>query len=314
MGEHDEFRQMLLDALVQQAQPEDIRQARIHALLVKFTGGGRLKESELEEIAHLLPASEGRYSRNLTEGAYLKTYKEYSAVYCKSERTLKWYVTKGKEHPGGPDLPPLDRPADMPLWWQRVMSQRQKCPPSIEHAALAACGHPVAAAPAPARPMATAPAPTRPPISSVPPPRIESLHITTQEQDLAHLNEDVARARQELLAAQNEDPPDQSKIEAKHKKWRALRDEKEKAEEAIFKLRSKQGKLVDIDEFCARLQPKLVTIAQSVWSLRARLKPRLAAAANEAEEDMIWAAAVDDLFTELIADGFLARPPLALSS
>lgn len=285
---------------------------RVYELLLKLVAGGRLKERELEELSHLLPISSGRYSRALTDDAYAKPYTAYAAQYGKSVRTLKWYVARGKEHPAGPDLPPFDHPAEMLTWWSRVMSSRQKCPSSIEAAAFAAAGAVPSAAPSPgvASPLVARPAAA----TSSPPARIESLHITTAEQDLHHLNEDVARARQNLLLAQNEDPVDPAKVEACHKKWRALRDEKEKAEEALFKLRSKQGKLVDVDEFCARLQPKLVTIAQSIWSLRPRLKSRLAAASSEAEEDLIWSTAVDDLFTELVAEGFLQRPPLTLAA
>ena len=131
---------------------------------------------------------------------------------------------------------------------------------------------------------------------------------------MQHLKEQLARARMDLLEEQNKDPIEPAKVEAKERKWRELRTEVDKAEEAVFKMRSKQGKLVDLEELGAELLPMLVTVAESFRSLLTRLKPRLSAASSDEERDAIWQAGVDECFTELIANGFVSRETLALSA
>lgn len=127
-----------------------------------------------------------------------------------------------------------------------------------------------------------------------------------------HMREDLSRAREDMLVAQNALPYDAAAYESKQKKWRQLRQEVESAEEALFKLRSKQGKLVDVDELSARLLPRLQTVAQGIRSMCRRLRPKLASASTEAEQDTIWDNAVDTLFADLVTDGFVSRSPLVL--
>lgn len=310
--------QLLLESLIHQSESEEARQARVHALLVKFTAGHRLRAEELADIAHLVPIDQGRNAEPVKEGAYSRPYRDYVPVYKKSERSIKLYVAKGKERS---DLPPLDQPAEMPAWWSRVMSDRQRCPTSITLAAQASATRgtpdPKASAPLPSpSPITTPPRQDPQPLQASLPTvsRMVPIVISTQEQDLQHLREDLARCREELLRAQIERPTETAAIEILQKKWRALRQETESAEEALFKLRSKQGRLVDVDEMSARLLPKLQTIAQGVWSMRSRLKPQLAVARSESEEDAIWRSAVDGLFAELVADGFIQRSPLVLDA
>lgn len=280
---------------------------RVYEILRKYTEGRRLGAEDLAEVAHLLPRECAPYSKALTDGSYKQPYKHYVAVYKKAERTVKWWVEKGKAATGGPDLPPLDNAAEMPIWWARVMKQR--CPQCVIDAARAAAGAPPASVPAVA---ATVMRPAAPMMVSTP--RFEPAAVTSQEQNLQMLKEQLARAREEQLRAENEEPPDWAKIEAKQRKWRELRTEVEKAEEAVFKLRSKQGKMVDLDQLGARLLPMLVTVANSVRSLLTRLRPRLAKAASDEEREQIWQEGIDESFGELIASGFITREQLALSS
>ena len=304
-------RQMLLATVIQEAKPEEFTQARIYAILVRYTSGGRLTKDELSEIAHLLPQEHGSYSKTLTEGKYLKSYKAYETVYGKKERSIKWYVKQGKKAPGGPDLPPLDDAMQMPIWWDRVMTQ--SCPESIKNAATVA-----ASAKPPAAVASTDPTP--PPAaaagrsSSSPTPHFVNPAVTSQEQDVQHLKEQLARARAEQLEAENEDPPDDAKIQRKRSIWRELRNEAEKAEESLYKLRSKQGKHVDQEQLGAQLLPKLVTVALSIRHMRTRIKPQLAAASSEDEEERIWQDAIDESFGELIANGFVTREQLSLAA
>ena len=136
----------------------------------------------------------------------------------------------------------------------------------------------------------------------------------SQEQNLQHLKERLARARERQLSLENEEPPDFAKIEAAESKWRELRGEVEKAEEAIFKLRSKQGKLVNQEQLGALLLPKLVTVALSMRFMRTRIRPQLDAAQSEEEAERIWQQGIDDAFGELIAAGFVTREHLALAA
>ncbi len=296
-------RQLLLSALISEAKPEEVVQARIHAILLRFADGKRLTKEELAEIAHLLPQQHAPYSKSLTEGNHRRPYKEYEAIYGKKERTIKWWVTQGKTASGGADLPPLDHPTEMPAWWDRVMKQR--CPQSVLDAARAASSSP------PPLSSKTAAAPPPPPGGM---PRFETPAVTTQEQNLQHLKEQLARVRHELLEAQNEQPPDQSRIEAKERKWRELRGEVDKAEEAVFKMRSKQGKLIDVEQLGADLLPMLVTVANSIRSVRTRIKPRLASAKSDEDEEKLWQEGIDECFAELIAGGFISREQLALAA
>lgn len=231
-------------------------------------------------------------------------YSHYVGIYGKGVRTIKWYVQQGRAAEGGPDLPPLDDPVSMPLWWSRCMKQR--CPDSILKAARAAC--------ATAAPVQAAPASSETAAAAVPSPRLENSAVASQEQNLQHLKEQLTSAREDQLKAENEDPPNFAAIETKQKKWRELRGEVEKAEEALFKLRSKQGKLVDLEQLGAELLPMLVTTANSIRSLLTRIRPQLAAAASEEERERIWQASVDESFADLIASGFITRNQLALSA
>lgn len=303
-------RQLLLTSIIATATPAELHEARISAQLLKYAQGKRLSKEDMEELAPFLPAESAAYSKAITKDAYKLPYKDYVETYKKQVRTIKWWVEQGKKAEDGPDLPPLDEPAEMPIWWKRRM--KQSCPQSIVDAARGASGPGPSSAPPPSKPGS----PPATPLNSAPPPgvlpRFENVAVSTQEQSLQHLKEQLARARHDLLTEQAMEPPDQAKIETKERKWRELRNEVDKAEEAVFKMRTKQGKLVDLEELGAELLPMLVTVAESFRSLLTRLKPSLTAASTDEERDVIWQAGVDECFTELIASGFVSRENLAL--
>lgn len=306
-------RQLLLTSIIAAATPAELHEARISAQLLKYAQGKRLSKEDMEELAPFLPSETAAYSKAITKDAYKLPYKDYVETYKKQVRTIKWWVEQGKKAEGGPDLPPLDDPSEMPIWWERRM--KQSCPRSVVDAARGSAGPgPAPAPPQPAKPSSppsqSAGSPPPPP----PVPRFENVAVSTQEQSLQHLKEQLARARHDLLSEQAIEPPDQAKIETKERKWRELRNEVDKAEEAVFKMRTKQGKLVDLEELGAELLPMLVTVAESFRSLLTRLKPSLTAAATDEERDLIWQAGVDECFTELIASGFVSRETLALAA
>lgn len=303
-------RQMMLSSIVSAAASQDVRDAQISGLLLKYAQGKRLSKEDLDELAPYLPSESAAYSKAVTKDAYKLPYKEYVQIYKKQIRTIKWWVEQGKKTDGGPDLPPLDAPAEMPIWWKRRM--KQACPESIVDAARSASGA-VASVPTVKVSASASPVTTSAPAPPLPP-RFENVAVSTQEQSLEHLKQQLARARHDLLSEQANETPDQSKIETKERKWRELRSEVDKAEEAVFKMRTKQGKLVDLEELGAELLPMLVTVAESFRSLLTRLKPALTAASSDEERDVIWQAGVDDCFTELISSGFVSRETLALCS
>jgi hypothetical protein len=242
-------------------------------------------------------------SRRVKNGVYRKKYEEYVAVYGKQVRTIKWWVAQGKAVAGGVDLPPLDSPVEMPEWWARVMTQ--SCPKSILDAARAAA-KPQAGVQGVERPV---PAPAMKRAVEFEPPV-----ITSQEENLTHLKGQLARVRLELLEAQTAVPVDQALIETKERKWRELRTEVDEAEAAVFKLKKLRGNLVDLEAVEAALMPKLATLADTMRATYVRLKPILATAKNDQEQDMIWQKGIDEAFEDLIRDGFMRREHLALSS
>lgn len=301
---------LLFGVLVGDAAPDEVWDAHIAALAKKFAKGGRLNAEEMQRIAHLLPADLAPFSRRLTRDLYQHSYADYSTIYGKSARTVKWWVGQGKKATDGPDLPPLDDPVQMPVWWKRVMTQ--KCPAGVEAAARKAAGSPQSTTTAPpSKPSNGSSAPPSPPASAAYTARIE---VATGDDSLNQLKEQLARARLLLLEAQNELPPDVGKIETREKKWRELRDEVDKAEEASFKLRSKMGKLASLDDIAARLTPMLVTCHDSLRSLIQRIRPRLAASQAAEEQDALWQEALDECFTELIGNGFMPRFTLAAAA
>lgn len=307
-------RQLLLTSIIASATPAELHEARISAQLLKYAQGKRLSKEDMEELAPFLPSESAAYSKAITKDAYKLPYKDYVETYKKQIRTIKWWVEQGKKAEGGPDLPPLDAPAEMPIWWKRRM--KQCCPQSVVDAARGAVGPGPASSPPP-QPAKPSSAPSQS-AGSTPPPapvlRFENVAVSTQEQSLQHLKEQLARARHDLLSEQAMEVPDQAKIETKERKWRELRNEVDKAEESVFKMRSKLGKLVDLEELGAELLPMLVTVAESFRSLLTRLKPSLTAATTDEERDVIWQAGVDECFTELIASGFVCRETLALAA
>jgi len=231
-------------------------------------------------------------------GDYALPLVEYAALYNKSVRTIKSYKSTGYAAVP-PDPPPLDNPESMPEWWARNMSQ--KCPDELIEAARVAVA---------ARPAATAD-PVAPRMPDIP---FEIGELTTQDQNLEHLKEQLRRARNELLSAQNEVPADPHKIDSRERKWRELRTEVEEAEAALFKLRKSQGGLVDRAAVIAELLPLLVTVSNAVRSLRTRIRPRLALAKDDTEAEAIWQEGIDSSFAELIAGGFVAREALILNA
>jgi hypothetical protein len=281
--------QLMLDSLEAGDQKAD----HLAGIVRKFCAGRRLAKAEVEALSGLLPSPEVVTAR-------AKTYAQYQQIYGKAARTIKWWVEQGK---AAGEEPPLDEPMKMPAWWKRVMKQR--CPKTVEAAAKVAAGSrsvettvPKTAKPPPAKP-------SRP---------VVALEVSSQEERLNQLKEQLAIARLAMLEAQEEEPQEPAKIQARQQHWRELREETDKAEEKLFRARREAGRLVDQDEVGAMLMPMLTTVATAIRTLIVRLKPRLKSAASAAEEDEIWNKGLDECFTELSEAGFMQRNDLRLSA
>jgi ribosomal protein L13E len=123
--------------LNQQAQPEpppapaapSFKLAREENLLQKWSKGGRLLQSEFEEIRHRLDAEtiatfEKLFSaESAGQFRYEKPLREYQTVYGVRVRQVKRWIAIGRAaEPPAP--PPLDEPGAMSAWWVRHMKQR----------------------------------------------------------------------------------------------------------------------------------------------------------------------------------------------
>lgn len=238
-----------------------------------------------------------------------RPYLDYVPIYGKQVRTIKWWVQVGRNAPGGPDLPPLDDPAAMPVWWARTM--KQACPPSVLDAARIASARLHTPPPVPDAPQPALEA-TTPPSASASPPIAPA--ISTQEENLLHLKEQLAVALRELRDAENATPFDASVVETKQRKWRELRTEVEDAESAYHKLRKAQGKLVELEAVEKTLMPLLATVVDSVRSTYTRVRVALAVATTDEEKDKIWNAALDAAFSDLQQSGFIHADKVSLAA
>jgi hypothetical protein len=126
-------RQIFLEMAEGTTSPDQIREARISALMRKWMDGGRLSLSERDEIAHLLPEAsmvntEGmplpQQPGALVEDDVLRIYDISRAKY------FRWKQA-GAAVPEGPDPPPFDEPAAMVAWYERMRGRdifKHKCP------------------------------------------------------------------------------------------------------------------------------------------------------------------------------------------
>lgn len=308
-------RQLFLDAVMTDAAPKEILEARWTALLRKFATGGRLRKEELEEIAHLLPGKEDEEiatPRRPHETGYLHPYKHYESIYGKKQRTIQWWIAQG-EASNPPKKPPLDRPRDMPVWWGEVMTQR--CPPSVLAAAAKDIGS------SSARTYEAEIVTDQSPASSSTPPRLPaksngsaSTSESVADFEVALLNVQMQRDRAHrlLIEEQEKEEPDQGRLLALKKDWRELDDAASKKEAQVIELRAEMGRYVDKNDIAAELGPMLNAVSLSIRVMWRRIKTKMLAAQDESEEDSIWQDALDDIYGELERGGYLE--PFSLSS
>lgn len=104
--------------------------ARAASLIRRWLAGKKLTEPEKNEIAHIIPLDV--LAKPPTEGQrqplntrkhvkYKNKLPHYGEFFGQTERTIKRWVRRGKELN---DLPPLDDPPKMAVWWRRSMDNQ----------------------------------------------------------------------------------------------------------------------------------------------------------------------------------------------
>lgn len=164
-------RQIFLGMAEGNLSPDAIREARVLALVRKHMDGGRLSQSERDEVSHLLHDATSIITEAvpLPQRSGALTQDEIERIYELSRaKYFRWRQT-GQAVAEGPDLPPFDEPKGMVAWYERMLARgtfKHKCPKRLLD--LANNGFPAANAP-PSK--ATAPRPSQASSQSSSPPQ-----------------------------------------------------------------------------------------------------------------------------------------------
>lgn len=141
-------RQLFIGFSADGAEPEQLLQQRINALLRKWLDGGRLSADERDEIAHVLPDARliieaPTHSAPLSEPGHqpsrkAMSEKEILALYKISRATFFRWKQYGASLPDGQDAPPWDEPVKLVSWYERMKQRgifKHKCPKELLDAA-----------------------------------------------------------------------------------------------------------------------------------------------------------------------------------
>ena len=150
-------RQVFLEMTEGTATPDQVREARVSALMRKWMDGGRLSLSERDEIAHLLPdaVAVNTESVPLPQQPGARVEDDVLRIYDISRAKYFRWKQAGASVPEGPDPPPFDDPKAMVAWYERMRGRgifKHKCPKVLHD--LAAKGFSSKQAPATAQPSA----------------------------------------------------------------------------------------------------------------------------------------------------------------
>lgn len=261
----------------------ELHKSRQGALIRKWSGGGRLTDDEKAEIAEIVPGLKSEApSPRKTE--YRKEQKQYAEIYDQSDRTIKRWIAKGKK---AADLPPLDAPAEMPLWWPR--HYKHKVPDCLLEAARVAT-----------------PAPEPPP-SAPSCPRSEDASIEIGsgfKEMLDRVRRAEASAYQEYDAALK--ASDETKLPSARKTWSELSKQLRELERDAHDILSRSGALIEksaVEKVIADIHGPIVNGIRSMWR---RVKTKILTA-PESQQDRIWQEEVDRLLSRLNESEFTAH-------
>ncbi len=143
-------RQIFFDIAEGAATPEQVKEARIGALMRKWMDGCRLSHSERDEIAHLLPdaVAVSTEAPPLTQQPGQLSEEEVMRIYEISRAKYYRWQKEGQAVSEGPDPPPFEEPRAMVAWYERMRGRgifKMQCPQILK--TLAAKGFPSASPP-----------------------------------------------------------------------------------------------------------------------------------------------------------------------
>lgn len=227
-----------------------LRSAREAALLRKFIRGRPLTESEMAELAHILPAAALADPPPLAV-SYAREEEEYAAEIGVHKRAIYRWIQLGRQ---AKDPCPLDDRSQMLAWWARHMS---RAAPSyvvqwVGAAALAPAPAEVPAAPAPVPGQrGPTPPPPVPPENSRSSIDVSGLGGYGLEASV-QMQRRTVEAYSQLLAEALKDPNDDALAhhQARYEKAVELL---RKSEKSLFELQRMRGDLAPKSEFRADL-------------------------------------------------------------
>lgn len=256
------------------AQLQEIKRVREGQLLRKWTSGQALSREEMAEVAHILPP-EILAKPPTPRARYRHDYAYYAAAIGYDVRNIKRLVAIGKEARA---LPPLDDPAQLPEWWERMRILgllKQHAPQRLVDAATKALGNqppaPAAADPAPSSSAATPPAgpasspppaPAQPPTTKIDFAQIEAIGL---EGAVRELQLQLSATQIELRRAR-ELGMEEVTINRRQKAFDATLDSLRKSEKALQDLQIARGDLAPVADF----RRDLITIATTLRGMMRR--------------------------------------------
>lgn len=300
----------------QQARVLQVRQA---ALLKRFAGGQRLGRGELKELRGILPDSVIK-GEPIVRAKYLHPLEHYASVFGRKVRMIKVWIATGRDAVPM-ELPPLDEPMKMKAWWIRQMKNR--VPLDIEQLGAPpkppAASMPVATAAPSAGPLFDAAASNHPAagfVSAVPPAAILSGGFAGALQRLRLAEAAAGELYTALLKQATACRADQieerarftADAEGARRSWDELVDKLRSYEKDASKILADSGKAWSSDDVVASQEVIHLALKEGVLSLLRRVRPKLKACANSAEEDKLWQTEVEKLFGALRANKFAALP------
>lgn len=283
------------------------RQANL--LKIWSSGRRRLTPAELKELEPILPR-EILAKPPTKKAGYQHPLAHYVEIYDAAERTLKHWISIGRQAQPEPDLPPLDAPERMKDWYAR--HKKNRVPDRLVQLAAtaaqlgSAAPTPRLVAPPPAagcgidttKPAESAPASTPPPASNRPPPAATGFSATLERLRAA---EAAAGEKYTQLILEGKD----AEAESAERRWQKLRSDLRDYERDAQKVLSAQGKLWPADEVAAVLYELHTVILQSFESLYSRLETELRTLPRE-DAKRLYLAECRRLRSSLVANKFTA--------
>lgn len=297
------------------------RQANL--LKIWSSGRRRLTTAELKELEPILPRE--ILARPPTKKAgYQYPLAHYVEIYGAAERTLKHWISIGRQAQPEPDLPPLDDPPTMKDWYAR--HKKNRVPDRLLTLASDAARLASSAGEPPPRPSAapgaaacgyvTTPPPASPPPASLPPPPgFSSAPPPPVSGPARGYSATLERLRQAEAAAGERyttlildpDPAKQAEAEQARRSWQLLTKELRAYEKDAEEVLQKNGQLWVAAEVIAAIHELHIPLRDGMLSLYDRIESQLDGLPR-AERKRLFRAEVRRLYATLVAHRFTALP------